>query len=130
MSYLLDTNVVIAFQKRHPTVLATLRTVAFDKVALSSIVLFELYFGAVKGERTARNIEALGRLPFNTLDFTDLDAFEAGRIRDTLRRLGTPIGPYDTLIAGQALARDLTLVTRNTRKFSRVEGLRVEDWEG
>jgi tRNA(fMet)-specific endonuclease VapC len=130
LSYLLDTNVVIAFQKRNPAVLTTIRNVPFDRIAISSIVLFELYFGAVKGERTARNIEALGRLPFNALDFTDLDAFEAGKIRDALRRLGTPIGPYDTLIAGQALARDLTLVTRNTREFSRVDGLRVEDWEG
>ena len=63
------------------------------------------------------------------LEFDEDDARCAGEIRDLLRRAGTPIGPYDTLIAGQALARDLTLVTHNTREFSRVSGLRLEDWE-
>ena len=64
------------------------------------------------------------------IDFTVADARKAGEIRAVLAAAGTPIGPYDVLIAGQALARDVTLVIRNVREFSRVPGLRVEDWEG
>ncbi len=130
MSYLLDTNAVIAFQKRHPAVWNVIRAVPGDDIAISSIVLFEMYFGAIKGTLTQHSMNEVRKLPFRALDFDGNDAFHAGKIRDNLRRLGTPIGPYDTLIAGQALARDLTLVTRNTREFARVEGLRVEDWEG
>ncbi len=62
------------------------------------------------------------------IPFDKEDAIAAGNIRATLALAGTPIGPFDTLIAGQALCRGLTLVTANTREFSRVEGLRVEDW--
>ena len=63
------------------------------------------------------------------MPFDDVDARVAAEIRAVLRRAGTPIGPYDNLIAGQALARDLTLVTRNIREFERVQGLRLENWE-
>ena len=62
------------------------------------------------------------------LPFTDADAAVASRIRISLERQKQPIGPYDTLIAGQALARGLTLITPNVGEFSRVDGLRWEDW--
>ncbi len=62
------------------------------------------------------------------VDFTSDDARMAGAIRADLARAGTPIGPYDVLIAGQARVRDLCLVTNNTREFGRVSGLRLEDW--
>lgn len=68
-------------------------------------------------------------LKFPVLDFDRDDARQAGVIRAELSTRGMPIGPYDVLIAGQAVARDLTLVTRNTREFSRVPGLRLADWE-
>ena len=65
---------------------------------------------------------------FTVLPF-DLDsARQAAQTRAHLERLGTPIGNVDTLISGIALAQDLTLVTRNTREFERVPGLRVENW--
>jgi tRNA(fMet)-specific endonuclease VapC len=64
------------------------------------------------------------------LEFDGEDARRAGEVRAFLAAKGTPIGPYDVLIAGQALARDMILVTRNTDEFRRVKGLRVEDWEG
>ena len=130
MNYLLDTNAVIAFQKRNPRMAAALRRVAVDTVFVSSIVMFELYFGAMKGTKRNYSFGELGRLPFRSLEFTDTDALKAGQIRDDLRRRGEPIGPYDMLIAGQALARDLTVVTRNVREFGRVPELRVENWEG
>lgn len=101
-----------------------------DHFALSTIVLQELYFGAFKSGRVKTNVRRAEQLPFPVIEFMADDAIVAGEIRDDLRRKGTPIGPYDVLIAAQALARDLTLVTRNTREFGRVDGLRVEDWEG
>ena len=68
-------------------------------------------------------------LQFAVLDFDREDARRAGELRAQLSVAGTPIGPYDVLIAGQALARGLTLVTHNTREFGRIAGLKFEDWE-
>ena len=68
-------------------------------------------------------------MSFQLVNFDNEDARCAGEIRATLAARGTPIGPYDTLIAGQAQARGLILVIHNTREFNRVEGLRIEDWE-
>jgi len=71
----------------------------------------------------------IDRLFFEILDFDPEDARHAGEVRAQLALAGTPIGPYDVLIAGQALARSLTLVTHNMREFQRVVGLSIEDWE-
>ena len=69
-------------------------------------------------------------LQFSVLEFDQEDARHAGEVRAHLASKGTPIGPYDVLIAGQARARKLTLVTHNTTEFQRVPGLKVEDWKG
>ncbi len=92
-------------------------------------MLHELYFGAFKSDRSAKALSDADRLDFQTLNFDREDARMSGNIRHLLARSGQLIGPLDLLIAGQALARELTLVTRNTREFLRVEGLRVENWE-
>jgi tRNA(fMet)-specific endonuclease VapC len=63
------------------------------------------------------------------LEFDKEDARRSGQIRALLASKGTPIGPYDVLIAGQAIARNLTLITHNTDEFRRVPGLRIEDWQ-
>ena len=99
-----------------------------DDVLLSAIVLHELYFGGHDSVQTERNLARVERLRFPIMDFTAADAFEAGAIRAELKALGTPIGSYEVLIAGQARSRDLTLVTDNAREFARVEGLKLEDW--
>ena len=102
-----------------------------ETVAASSVVLFELWFGAersVRRDGNARKIEELLSSPVQVLEFGALDAAEAGEIRASLSRVGTPIGPYDLLIAAQARRRDALLVTANTREFARVPGLRIEDW--
>ena len=102
-----------------------------ETVAASSVVLFELWFGAEKSARrdgNARKIEELLSSPLQVLEFDALDAKEAGEIRASLSRAGTPIGPYDILIAAQARRRDALLVTANTREFARVPGLRIKDW--
>jgi tRNA(fMet)-specific endonuclease VapC len=98
-------------------------------IGLSVIVLHELFFGAYKGRRVATNLQAIVDLNFDVVDFDKEDARRAGEIRASLAAVGRPIGPYDILIAGQAMARNLTLVTHNTREFSRVAGLRIEDWQ-
>ena len=129
MKYLLDTNVVIRLLNSDPVVTARTRQHDRDEMGMSAIVLHELMFGAFKSLYPERNLGFLDELDFDALDFQRRDAREAGRIRAALVARGTPIGPYDILIAGQALARDLILVTHNTREFSRVPGLKVEDWE-
>ncbi len=98
---------------------------------LSSIVLYELQYGVEKSVRVIANRERLVNLigsDFTLLPFADRDAETAGRIRALLQARKQPIGPYDTLIAGQAVTHGLTLVTANVREFSRVDGLRWEDW--
>ena len=134
MNYLLDTNACIALlNSRPPQVGVRLQEVwaRGATVSLSGIVLHELFYGAAKSARRKTNSEAIISLlqqTFEVLQF-DLDAArESGEIRALLERKGQRIGEYDTLIAGQALARGLTLVTANTREFARVNGLKVVDW--
>jgi tRNA(fMet)-specific endonuclease VapC len=129
MKYLLDTNAVIAILKGEPSVLTRLRTHLPPDFGLPSIVAHELYYGAFKSQRPAGNLARVEALQFEVVSFDAEDAQHAGEIRARLAAAGTPIGPYDALIAGQARARQLTLVTHNVREFSRVDGLLVEDWQ-
>ena len=131
--FLLDTNAVIAALKGNPAEVAERleREVLHDVVALPVIVLFEMRFGIAKSARRNDNIERLAvflHLPITIVPFDTEDAEEAGDIRAALERAGTPIGPYDILIAGQARRRGAVLVTANVRDFSRVPGLKTEDW--
>lgn len=134
MKYLLDSNAVIALLRDKP---ATVRKryreteAAGDYLALSSVVLFELWYGVAKSSQAHENTERLRVLlsgGLDLLDFDDEDARIAGQVRAALEKAGTPIGAYDLLIAGQALRRGLTIVTANSSEFSRVEGLSWQDW--
>ena len=131
ISYLLDTNVVIALiaNKSEP-LLKRLVSHPLGSVALSVIAVHELYYGAYKSQRVEHNLETLRLFSrnFPVLEMDRQDAIVAGDIRAMLAARGQPIGPYDVLLAGQAKARDLILVTNNLREFERVPGLRVEDW--
>ena len=89
----------------------------------------ELYFGAYKSQQRTQNLAIADALRFEVIAFDQDDARQAGEIRAFLRQQGRPIGPYDVLIAGQAVARKVTLVTRNIREFARVPRLQVENWE-
>ena len=89
----------------------------------------ELYYGAYKSGRPEENLARVEGLAFPVLEFDREDARSAGEVRARLSGAGTPIGPYDVLIAGQALARKLILLTHNRKEFERVPGLRLEDWE-
>jgi tRNA(fMet)-specific endonuclease VapC len=127
--YLLDTDAVTKILDQNVTLLRRLRRHHAHDIGISSIVMYELYFGAFKGRRTVRTMAYIDGLEFQIIDFDGEDARTTGEIRNNLSSAGMLIGRYDILIAGQALARDLTLITHNTREFSRVRGLRVEDWE-
>ena len=129
MKFLLDTNAVIALMKGNDRFLAHLRSHEPEDFGVPSIVAHELYFGACKGRLTEQNLARVDALQFTIVDLNREDARRSGELCATLAAAGTPIGPYDVLIAGQALARSLTLVTHNTREFQRIAGLRVEDWE-
>ena len=131
MRYLLDTNAVIAFVERTSApLLQRLRAETIDDIGLSSIVAHELAFGACRSGKVQFNLSRLQTLTLamSVVDFTLEDGLIAGEVRADLARLGTPIGPYDVLIAGQAKARHLCVVTNNTREFRRVAGLEIEDW--
>ncbi len=97
---------------------------------LSVILLHELWFGVAGSDRPKAGAAELARLTgiLHVLEFDLEDARVAADIRLALKRSGTQIGPFDMLIAGQALARDMTLVTGNRREFTRVQGLRLESW--
>ncbi|KWR85772.1 type II toxin-antitoxin system VapC family toxin [Cupriavidus sp. IDO] len=128
MKYLLDANAVIAMLKGEPTMLERLRAHLPSDFGLPSIVAHELFYGAYKSQRAAANLARIEALQFEVVPFDAEDAQHAGEIRAQLAAAGTPIGPYDVLIAGQARARNLILVTHNIREFARVEQLTVEDW--
>ena len=130
MKYLLDSNTVIALL--NDTKSRTARRARRQKpgdIGISAIVLHELYYGAHKSQRVALNVAAVDSLRFSVVHFDEEDARNTGELRALLRSRGTPIGPYDILIAGQAKARRLTLITRNTAEFARVPDLRIDDWE-
>lgn len=127
----LDTNICIALiQNSSKAVRRRLTFADRGAVVMSAIVLFELVNGALRSGRPEPNLQALRNLRslVPTMDFDDSDAVEAARVRRELENSGTPIGPYDTLIAGHARARGLVLATNNVREFGRVQGLVVEDW--
>jgi tRNA(fMet)-specific endonuclease VapC len=130
----LDTNVVIvALNQPLSPLRASLNRALVGEVpvTISSIVLFELWYGVAKGERrshnTARIMDFLAG-PIKVLNFDAEDARESGDIRAVLARAGAPIGPYDVLIAAQARRRGAILVTANKNEFSRVPGLQTQDW--
>jgi tRNA(fMet)-specific endonuclease VapC len=130
MRYLLDANAVIALLHDRSSRLARrARRESPNDLAISVIVAHELFYGAYKSARVDRNLTLIDALRFAVLDFDVEDARRAGEIRALLAGKGTPIGAYDVLIAGQALARGMILVTQNTREFIRVPGLRIENWQ-
>jgi tRNA(fMet)-specific endonuclease VapC len=130
----LDTNAVIAvLNERTSSVLTRIEEAITSgaTLAISSIVLFELRYGAAKSARPERNAQRIADFlagPIEVLAFESADAEEAGDIRAALERAGTPIGPYDVLVAAQARRRDALLVTANEREFARVPRLKFEDW--
>jgi tRNA(fMet)-specific endonuclease VapC len=131
MRFLLDTNTCIIYLRgKNLTLKQELESVS-QEIAVCSIVKAELFYGAMKSAKPEQNLRLqnafLGQ--FISFPFDDSAATVFGRIRSQLESRGVPIGAYDLQIAAIALAHNLTLVTHNTREFSRVEGLALVDWE-
>lgn len=130
MKFLLDTDTCIYALKQQRGVLQRLLSRAPADIGVSVITEAELRTGAAKSAstvKTTRMVENFLR-PITIVEFTSNDAAAYAHIRAKLERAGKPIGPLDTLIAAQAVARKLTLVSNNEREFRRVAGLTVENW--
>ncbi len=134
IEYSLDTNACIALLNGSSPALRAMVTEALGEgsvLCVSTIVLHELWFGAAKSARAAHNaarIQAFLTGPLHIVPFDEADARAAGEVRARLQRAGTPIGAYDTMIAGQALRRGLTVITADATDFGRVDDLMWEDW--
>jgi len=131
MKYLLDTNICIhIINKRPAAIINTIRSKHPDEISISSITIAELNNGAERSQNSLQNriaiIEFL--IPFSLLDFDQRAASFYGKIRMNLESKGTPIGPMDLLLASQAVAHGLILVTNNIKEFKRIDYLRLENW--
>ena len=135
MEYLLDTNACIALINRSSEPVRKRFAKAVESAEalwVPSVSLYELWYGVAKSVQTEANTLRLEKFlagPVRVLEFGGDDARCAGEIRNSLEKIGKPMGTYDLLIAGQALSRKLTLVTANTKEFARVKSLVWEDWD-
>lgn len=132
MKYLLDTNACISYLNNSDSpVRVRMQKLKPAEIVLCSVVAAELYYGVMKSAAPSKNLARLAPFldQFTSLAFDNSAAHEFGRIRAALAKAGTPIGPYDLQIAAISLANKLTVVTHNTHEFSRVAGLKLEDWE-
>lgn len=130
MQFLLDTDTCIYALKQNEAVLRHLLSTARQDVVISVITEAELRTGAVKSSSPVKTLHLIENFlrPLAILDFTSSDAITYATVRAKLERSGTPIGPLDTLIASQAVARGLTLVSNNEREFRRITGLAIANW--
>lgn len=130
LRYLLDTNIVIYTIKNRPEAVKEAFIVHYGQMCISTVTLMELIYGAEKSaapERNTRDVEAFAAR-LDVLDYDSDAAAHSGHLRSELAKVGTPIDPYDLMIAGHARSRGLILVTNNLKEFSRVPGLRTENW--
>ena len=131
MKYLLDTCTVSDFVKGQPNVLARIKAISPTLIAVSTLTRMEVEYGLALNADRARKLAPVLQAFFSTistLPFEVADALAAAAIRAALKTKGQPIGAYDVLIAGTALARGLVVVTSNVGEFQRIGGLQVEDW--
>ena len=131
MNYLLDTDICIYIINKKPAaVVKKVQARQPGRIAISAITVAELEYGVARSRDPGRNRIALLEFlfPFTILDFDQKAAMEYGRIRSSLEARGRPVGPMDLLLAAQAKAHSLILVTNNEKEFARIDGLRIENW--
>jgi tRNA(fMet)-specific endonuclease VapC len=128
MTHLLDTDTCIGVLRQRPGIVQQLSQLAPTDCAVSMVTVYELFCGVEKAQDPAKERQKIERFVSAIIELPlDRTAAEtSARIRADLERKGQPIGPYDLLIAGQALASGLTLVTNNTQEFQRVNRLKLE----
>ena len=132
LKYLLDTNVCINYLNfPNSRVGQRVQSTPAREIAVCSVVKAELFYGSKKSKNPTLNLAKQMKFlnQFQSLPFDDDSALFFGEIRAELAVKGTPIGPYDLQIAAIALANNLILVTHNTKEFSRISNLEIEDWE-
>ncbi len=133
MKYLLDTDICIYIIKKRPSnVYARLKKMSIEDVGVSSLTVAELAYGVAKSQRSEENRMKLTQFlaPFKILSFDGSAALAYGAIRAELEAKGQTIGGIDMLIAAQAVAEEVTLVSNNAREFSRISKLKLENWVG
>lgn len=131
MKFFLDTNICIyALKNNFPQIRKKMESLAPSDIAIPSLVKAELYYGAFKSQNKQTVISVLDEFlaPFEIIPFSDGEIMAYAKIRASLEKKGTIIGPNDLLIAAIALSHNATLVTHNTREFKRVESLKIQDW--
>ena len=129
--YLLDTNICIyAMKNTYPALSEKLFQIPPSEVFVSSVTVGELAYGCAKSSWSERSraVMDLFLSAYTVLPFEQRDAVVFGTLRAELTKKGTPIGPYDLQIAAQGVARELTVVTHNTKEFIRISQLKLEDW--
>lgn len=132
LKYLLDTNACILYiSGRSLRLRDKIAATSAAQICVCSIVKAEMYYGSMKSVNPHKSLKEQNAFldQFQSLPFNDEAALIFGEIRSSLSGKGMPIGAYDMQIAAIALANDLTLVTHNTKEFSRVDDLKIEDWE-
>lgn len=132
LRYMLDTNIIIYTIKNRPKAVKEAFEAHYGQMCISSVSLMELIYGAEKSSAPGRNIRDIEGFAarLDVLDYDSEAAAHSGQLRAELALAGTPIGPYDQMIAGHARSRGLVLVTNNLKEFERVSGLRLENWVG
>ena len=130
LKYLLDTNIVLYTMKYRPDEVRATFNTHEGQLAISSVTLMELLYGAEKSSAPAKNIHSIETFAarLTVLDYDSPAAQHTGQIRAELAKAGQPIGPYDQMIAGHSRSLGLILVSNNVREFERVPGLRLENW--
>jgi tRNA(fMet)-specific endonuclease VapC len=130
LKFMLDTNICIFTIKNKPHIVREAFRQHSGQMCISAVTLMELIYGAEKSSSPGKNLEVVEGFAarLDVLDYDHEAAEHSGQLRAELARAGTPIGPYDLMIAGHARSRGLVLVTNNQREFERVPGLRLEDW--
>ncbi len=130
LKYLLDTNIVIYTMKHRPTEVREAFNAHEGQLAISSVTLMELFYGAEKSANPVQNTRSIETFAarLTVLDYDTAAAQHTGQIRAELAKAGKPIGPYDQMIGGQARSLGLIVVSNNVREFKRVPGLRFENW--
>lgn len=131
MKFLLDTCVVSDFFKKNEGVISAFKRNSPSELAISSITVMEVEYGLVLNKERAIKIEPLWQAlikQIQVIDYNQGDARLTAQVRGFLKEKGMPIGPYDILLAGMALHRDLIFVTSNQNEFKRIPHLHLEDW--
>lgn len=130
LKYMLDTNICIFTVKNRPDHLREVFNRHHGQMCISAVSLMELIYGAEKSASPERNLAVVEGFAarLDVLPYDEIAAGHTGQLQAELAKSGTPIGPYDQMIAGHARSRGLIIVTNNRREFDRFPGLRVEDW--